>query len=68
METCRDSQRTKFVINICSKITVPVLKFNFNLNLPQNPFPNLWKQEIIIPQVFLISFSVLLFNAHDLAI
>jgi hypothetical protein len=38
-----------FVINGCSKIFVPVLKFIFNLSLSQNTFPSFWSQEAIVP-------------------
>jgi hypothetical protein len=38
-----------FVINDCSEIFVPVLRFIFNLSLSQNTYPNLWKLAAIVP-------------------
>jgi hypothetical protein len=38
-----------FVVKSCCEIFVPVLRFIFNLSLSQNTFPNLWKQEAIVP-------------------
>jgi hypothetical protein len=38
-----------FVIKGCSEIFVPVLKNIFNLSLPQQYFPTVWKQAVIVP-------------------
>jgi hypothetical protein len=38
-----------FVIESCSKIFGPVIKFIFNFYLSLVTFPNLWKQAAIIP-------------------
>lgn len=38
-----------FVTKCCSESFVLVLKFNFNLILSQNNFPDLWKQAVIVP-------------------
>jgi hypothetical protein len=37
-----------FFIKGCSENVVPVLKFIIYLSLPQNTFPNLWKQAAIL--------------------
>jgi hypothetical protein len=49
IEISRIPLNTDFVIMGFYKIFIPVLRFIFNLSLSQNTFPNLWKQEAIVP-------------------